>query len=498
MRRLLTVLSLGTLGLMATSAIASTAQSGPTPENVADAALAAYTHDFYGGRYERALTDIQNVKVDSDNTPAVALLAALRASALLCLKRNSEAEPLIAQVRKIDWQDPEPDKALFLGGVFSDRIDVAADALNNMIARYPDAARNLNSGPVDYYFSKAPPGQGTDDQWIALAKLGYGGDTETGHYFTFKGVKLLAQRGDIAGARSLINYVSEPAQIEDLLVMKRFAALWPDAAEVAGPHLSKIGKALVQSAQRRVDQAHDNEYALQNLARALQSAGRLDDAIALKAKLPQTPAEMAKADEQTGWLVDNVAEAMHAAGDWKDADRLFELLNDAPIPNEDWRVNMKINRLGLLIEDGRFDRALPLIEPTAQTDGSDYAKQVVRVFRYRTYIGLGRAGDAAELLPEILAHAKDAYAATIDGLLCGAQFDTAEKVALQALAADKDGTFAEDFVLGLQVAPLDFDTSSDFTKRWAEFRKRPAIAAAFDRLGRDMPPEFLPQIVGTK
>ena len=310
-------------------------------------------------------------------------------------------------------------------------------------------------------------------------------------------MKLLAQRGDIAGARSLINYVAEPAQIEALLIMKRFAALWPDAAEVAGPHLSKIGNALVQSAQRRVDQAPDNEYALQNLARALQSTGRLDDAIALKAKLPQTSAEMAKADEQTGWLVDNVAEAMHAAGDWKGADRLFELLNDAPIPNEDWRVNMKINRLGLLIEDGRFDRALPLIEPTAQTDGSDYAKQVVRVFRYRTYVGLGRAGDAAALLPEILANAKDAYAATIDGLLCGAQFDTAEKVALQALAADKDGTFAEDFVLGLQVAPLDFDTSSDFTKRWAEFRKRPAIAAAFDRLGRDMPPEFLPQIVGT-
>jgi hypothetical protein len=200
---------------------------------------------------------------------------------------------------------------------------------------------------------------------------------------------------------------------------------------------------------------------------------------------------MSSADEQMGWAVNNVALAMHEAGKADDADRLFALLNDARMTNEEgsWRVSMKINRLELLVSDGKFDRALPLIEPTAKVPGSPYAMQLVRRLRYCTMSGLGQKEEAAKLLPELLKYSSDAPSPTIDALLCAGQIDEAEKLALAALKKDE---FQSEFVRELQSGPLTSDDPSVWSTGWKALRQRPAVAAEFDRLGRDMPAELLP------
>jgi hypothetical protein len=160
------------------------------------------------------------------------------------------------------------------------------------------------------------------------------------------------------------------------------------------------------------------------------------------------------------------------------------------MPKEYWRVNMKINRLELLVLDGKFERALPLIDPTSKVEGSPYADQLVRRLRYCTLSRLGRTNDATKFLPEMLAHASDAPGATIDGLLCAGQVDQAERVALTALKNPDEQrrlSFESDFVRQLQRAPLTADDPSVWQTRWQELRARPAIAAEFDRLGRDLP-----------
>jgi hypothetical protein len=171
------------------------------------------------------------------------------------------------------------------------------------------------------------------------------------------------------------------------------------------------------------------------------------------------------------------------------------MLNDAPMKEGRWRVSMIINRLELLVSDGKFDKALPLLDATersATNDGSDYARQLVRRLKFCTLSRSGRAADAEKIRPDMLAHAQDAPGPTIDGLLCAGDIETAQKVALEALQKEQ---FQSDFVRQLQARPLTNHDPSIWQGKWQELRQRPAIAEAFNRLGRDMPEQFLPEAV---
>ncbi len=459
--------------------------------------LDQYHRALWGKRFQDAFAIAAQLPVSPSNREAKGIVAGLRAAALVGLDRRAEAEKLISQYQEFAPQDPFPLTYIFAAGLLSDRLDFSADALDRMIARFPDVVRELDWDTVRYFLRNEPEGQAkrNEDRRIALARLGYGGDTERGYYLAENAVHLLVDRGDFAGASELLPYVKEPLPIENMLIQKRFSPLWPQIERLAGPHLANIRASYVAAVERQYSEEPENRQFLSDYVKALRRSGRLQDAIALRSKLPGTSAEMSKADEPTGWAVNNVALALFDAGHADEADQLFALLNEAPMPKEYWRVSMKINRLELLVTSGRFDKALPLIEPTAQTKGSAYAEQLVRRLRYCTLSRLGRKADAAKGLEELLAHASDAPGPTIDGLLCAGDIDKAEQVALAALNnpdAAKRQSFEEDFVRQLQPHLLTSDDPSVWQGRWLELRARPTIAAAYHRLGRDMPEEFLP------
>lgn len=466
----------------------------PTVRDNSRQIIEDYYAALFDREYDRALQIAKRLKPEPSNVEGRALVTAMRANALLGLGSRAEADRLIAEIKQLGSKEPFPVTTLFIGGMVANKIDVAADAIDDLIARFPDVMREQNVEMVGFFLRDEPKGEvrRNEDRRIALARLGYGGDTENGHLLTHQAIKLLMKRGDVGGARNLIPYLGEPQLMENLLIQKRFAALWPDLQQAAGPHLSKVQENLVRSAQQAYEQTPDDHDRLPLYANALRHAGRLSDAIALRSKLPQTADEMSEADQQMGWAVNNIALALHDAGRRDEADRMFALLNDAPMQQENWRVSMKINRLELLVADGQFERALPLVEPTAKVKGSPYAEQLVRRLRYCVLSSLDRRAEAARLLPDMLSHAKDAYAATIDGLLCAGEVERAEKVALEALAGDNKEDFEEEFVRGLQPVLLTGDTQPSWQGRWEEFRKRPAIAAEYARLGRDMPSHLVP------
>lgn len=470
----------------------------PTSADPADSYVAAYDQAMGEGRFADALAAASAIKLDSGNSNGRAIVDAMRASALLGLKRESDARPLIAESDQLAPTMAEPSTILFFGSIISGNFRIAGETLDKMIARYPDAVRDLDQDLVRAFFVDAPKDEQlrNDDRRVALARLGYGGETATGHYYQQRAVQILVNKGDFAGASELLPYIHEPVALEGMLIQNRYAPLWPKIEELAGPHLSKARAALAAGARAEYEKAPDNHQALADYIDALRHAGRLKDAIALRSKLPATMSAMSSADEQMGWAVNAMGYSLYEAGRKDDADQLFAMLNDAPMPKEYWRVSMKINRLELLVSGGQPDKALPLIEPTAKTEGSAYAEQLVRRLRYCTLIQLGQAAEAEKNKPELLAHATDAPGPTIDALLCGKDADAAEKVALAALAnpdPDKRADFEEDFVRQLQAHPLTSDDPSIWQGRWGEFRKRPAIAAAFARVGRDMPEDYLPE-----
>lgn len=479
----------------ATPAIAVQAPTEQSPPSGGDseALFKEYDKQLFSRHYKEALAIVDKLDVKSSDPEIRAIVGSMRVAPLLGLKRNREAEALIAEIRKSPSRDPFPTNLILLGGLLAERYDVASEALDDFIARYPDALRELEPSLVYDVLRNAPKGQEglADDRRVSLARIGFGGDR--GDFLTAEAVAILLARGDKAGAADLLKFIDEPRVVEDLLIQRRYAAIWPQLEEMAGPHLEKVRASSTAAAERALARKPEDHEALADLANALRHSGRLDDAIKLKSRLP-AKAQMSSADEQVGWLVNNIALAMHEAGRADEADALFADLNEAPMPKEFWRVSMKINRLELLVFDGKFDRALPLIEPTAKTEGSDYAEQLVRRLRYCTYSRLGRTSEAALLEGDLLAHAKDAPAPTIDGLLCAGQIDKAEKLALASLKnADeaKRRSFEGDFVRQLQVKPLTSDDPSVWEGKWQDLRRRPAIAAEFERLGRDMPDAYL-------
>lgn len=463
--------------------------------------IASYYRDFDARDFEAALSDIEDLSPDPSNREGRALVAALRASALLGLKRENEAQNLIAQIDQLSPKNPKARAALFAGALIAHRFDVAADSIDQLVARFPDAARDLDWHAVRYLLANEPKGQQrrNEDRRIALARIGYGGDTSIGHWRAEDAVRILAKRGADKEAGELLANVKDPQLFEDMLVLKRYSALWPRLAEVGGRHLAKVRSDSLASAERAYLAAPDDMEKLQGYVDALSHAGRLNEAIALTSKLPQTPEAMAKADEKTGWVVNAIAGALDEAGRIDEGDRLFAMLNDPPRTHAGWRVNMMINRLEYLVAAGRFQKAATLVDATAESarnDGTDYARQLVRRLRYCILSSTGRKDEAAQGLPDLLKHADDALQPTVEGLLCAGDVDRAEQFVLNALKApdeDKREWFEQQFVRALQPVPLAEDDPSVWANNWKKLRQRPAIAAAYRKLGRDLPAEFLAQ-----
>jgi tetratricopeptide (TPR) repeat protein len=495
-RSLIRALAFVALGLVpASAATANVPPAEATSASAGDELVSTFEKALFASRYADALAIAQSIKVDPDDKHARATLDIMRASALLGLKREREARKLIAEADELAPDIPEPSTTLFTGALLTEHFDIAADTLDRMIARYPDVVRDVPWELMRFFLQKEPSGQAqrNDDRRATLVRIGYGADTEHGYYLAATAVRRLVLRSDYDGASALLPFVKEPESIENMLIQRRYERMWPAIEKLAGPHLATVRADLAAEAARQYAETPDDHQAFASYVNALRHAGRLNDAIALEAKLPQTSEAMASTDEDMGWAVNNVAFALHEAGRKDEADKLLERLNDAPMPKEDWRVSMKINRLEFLVQDGEFEKALSLVEPTAATIGSPYADQLTRRLRYCTLSRLGRAAEAAKYRAEFLAHASDAPGPTIDALLCAGDASAAEQVALTALSEPdpaKRSEFETDFVRQLQAHPLASDDPSVWEGRWSEFRKRPAIASAFARLGRDLPDEF--------
>jgi tetratricopeptide (TPR) repeat protein len=466
--------------------------------NDTDALFKAYDSAMFGKRFDEALAIAR--KLQLEGSEGQAFTAAMQASAMLGLNRDAEARALIAKAEHLAPSSPDASRVLFFGALITDRPEFAADALDRMIARAPDMVRELNWQNLRYFLTHEPKDQQqrNDDRRVALARLGYGADAEQGGWLAAGAVDILVRRGDAAGAADLLQYIDAPQAIENMLIQKRYSALWPQLQQLAGPHLEKVRASSAAKAERAFADAPNDNERLAGLANALRHAGRLDDAIALRAKLPGTAAEMSTADENMGWAINNVALALYHAGREDEADRILGMLDEAPMTSGRWRVSMIINRLEMLTEAGKFDRAAALLDVTetsAKVDGSDYARQLVRRLKYCILSSSGRKDEAAKLFPDMMAHAEDALEPTISGLVCGGEIDQAEQLALKGLGNSDEKKrlrFEEDFVRSFQPVALTSDDPSVWDGGWQILRKRPAMAAAYARLGRDMPTDLVP------
>jgi tetratricopeptide (TPR) repeat protein len=463
---------------------------GEAPSDESDLLIDQYHDEMFARRFQDALKTADRIKIRSDKKVGQAVVLAMRASALFGLKKDKEARQLVASAERIAPREPLMLSMLFMGGSASGRNDVAADALDRLIAIAPDEARALDEDLVYRFLREEPEGneKRNEDRRIALARMGFGGST--GDTLTFSAVKILLKRDDLAGAVELLHYINDIDLFEEMLTAKRYAVLWPTLERLGGAHLQKITTAALADAKSEYDEQPENAERLDTLIDALSDAGFLDEAIALRSKFPATPETMALIDQRTGWAIDTLADVLNYADRGDEADRLYTLLNDTPMEQGSWRVGTMINHAAMMMQNRKFERALALLgraEEAASKVGNDYSRQLVRRLKYCTLSRLGRTAEANAFRPDLLSHAADAPGPTIEALLCAGEVDEAEKLFLTSVQEER---LHRNFIALLAAKSLAHDNPSLQTILWREFRKRPAVDTEFNRIGRDLPEEL--------
>lgn len=441
-------------------------------------------------RNTEALVFAEGLVTIGENQAAEAMIKIMRAAALTGLHRDGEATTMLAEANAIPIEDSSVKEFAVNLGLKMERIEVARWGFDQMLAKHPKEALNL--APSKVYFIIRKQADETlayrENHLVSLARLGFG-EGAVGSDIAFLAIGVLLDRGDVTGAATLLPRVDAPVDVEKMLISRRFEGLWPQIEATSDPHLTRLRVRQVDFAQKAVAYAPNDFQKLADLVNAYRSADRLSDAIALKDRLPTEPSALASISK--GWAINNIAFAMYEAGRDKEADDLFALLNDSALPASGWSVSMKINRLDALVNHKAYQEGMLLLQQTAEsatTDGSDHAIQLIRRLRFCIYSQLGRRSDAAEILPELLAHANDAAVATVDALLCGGEIDRAE----QLLASSVNlGGFTTDMVRALQPNALTNDEPSAWSNAWDDLRRRPAVARFYARYGRDLPTRFL-------
>jgi len=457
------------------------AEAVTDPELTFEARIDGYLKQLGAKQFKAALGTVEGLERSAGNPDGGRMIGAiLRSAVAAAQKHDDDARRLLEQAEPLLTKSPEVMTLAIPAYSVANRPDLVGLTLDRLIARAPDIVRGFTPDFISFVLRNTGEPQATLDQRkVALAQMGFGG--ADGDWITAGAIGILVQRGDWTGAGDLLRYVDSPRDVEDLLIQRRFAPLWPRLEAQAGPGLANSRESSVREARQLLESAPKDDRSLPRMIEALRYAGRYDEAIALLTRLPQTPGDMAKADEQVGWAVNDLALVLHDAGRKEEADSWFSRLNSGSKP--DWKISMLINRVELLVGDGKYAQALPLIEEAQTVRGSPYAEQLLRRLRYCSLVRLGRPADAAKLRGDLMAHAKDARAATVDGLICAGEADAAEQMVLANLG---DDDFQEDVIRGLQQVPLTADDPSVWDG-WQVLRQRPAVAAAFARLGRDLP-----------
>lgn len=491
----------GTLAVLIASLVAGAGHaqapaSQPTETTVATAVgeLDAIAARFDDGDTEGALKRLD--KYIRTPRPAIERAEAeiLRGYVLLNLDREEEALAAYGAAARILPDNPAVLTLQFDQALVAGYPDTGEAALSRLIDAFPETVREMAHTDIHSLlraFRDRDEDQRADALIVRLAGIGFG-NWEVRPWLAMTAARLLLARGEVDEATSLIGPIASREVLETALVQKQFAQLWPALEAQAGSHMERAETAAILRAERRLAEKLGDVVEQRGLVRALREARRFDEAERAVGDFAATPESMRQIDEDGGWLVDDHARLLHEAGRKEEAYRRYAAMRAIDIEEKPWLINMVINRISRLVGDRRFAEAEPLLAEApalAEKYGSPYAQQLVRKLKVCAAQGLGRRSEAEALGAELMKHADDAPMATIDGLVCLDRLAEAEERVIAVLGDAEDSEYA---IMALQPATPDGDEPSLWTEIWTRLRDRPAVAAAFGKVGRDLPESMRP------
>jgi len=493
--------------LAATAAGTSAVHAAPVPVTAAEdfsGDFAKVQVDLEAGRFVPALKRLDRIlKSRTAQQPELrAVLLAMRAVLLGGLDRRAEAEAAMAEAETLGpGLEIVPITRLSIAVMLQD-IDRAVAAIRKLAAEHPKAMADMDTDTGLWAIralNERKRSAEADRVALVLVRTDFAvNNLDTRSWLEVSAIRALMAAGDNGPAAAIALSLENAPALVTLLTDRRYAPLWEPVEAQLKPGLSNIHARAIEAAERFAAASPNSPQARLSQFTAYMEAGRIAEAEALAAKTGATAEAMAALDEQGGWLVNNHALLLRDLGKGTEAEARFAAMRAITIGDKPWLINMVINRLSDLVQSGNWTRALALDTEAgtlAAEYGSPYAQQLVRTYslcaRHRGQSG----GDTTALLATVKDKSADAPLATMDAMICIGQLDAAETLLVEALGSEqwRDSAIETMQPAAARAVPAN-PTVWDQGRETLE--KRPAVQAAFGKVGRILPERFWPAARG--
>lgn len=332
--------------------------------------------------------------------------------------------------------------------------------------------------------------RGRDQLILALVKSGYT-DAHSGYAGTLarEAIRSLLKSGDDRGAATLLTLFLDPQPGLQMIVGKRYEAIWPDIERWAGGDLHVQRAASIAAAKAVFDRDHENAEGRFAYSEALINAGYFDDAHTLYTQI---------LDDHTKWGDENEVAADAAAG----TARLLiiqgrseesiavrsRVIAISPPNKYPYVVNLLLNQAAALMELGRLEEAAKLIDETVEKDGRAEPDNLgggapLWFDAVRSCINHDRAAAAKVADSRIMNLAAYRLTLSCKGDVAGLTASVINELS--------QPDYKDELVYRLRLYQIDgikLNFPSD--RAWSAVAKSPALAARLDALSRPIPPIY--------
>lgn len=284
-----------------------------------------------------------------------------------------------------------------------------ATLVANALRGHPEIAERLEPSTTDGWLRQLDYAGLAGERSVLVAALAQSrfGASDPGARSTMLREAALDRlaRGDATGAQALADQVIDPGDLLDMLVDRRYAALWPAVAASAGPGLEGARERFVATA-RAAYEAHPDAGRRRMLAGILDRTGHADEAIALLRATLAEPAGPGRDDWYRAAAAVRLPHLLARAGG-SDADALLapmraELAGGGAVADHPELGNVVPNLALAQIALGRPADGLATLDryPLGQVE-SPAAGAFVLAIRACALHRLGRDAEAAPLLAQV-------------------------------------------------------------------------------------------------
>lgn len=298
-------------------------------------------------------------------------------------------------------------------------------------------------------------------------------------------VRIRLESGDGDGARQVALEIRDPVSLLEMHADKRFDAIVqsdPGHFNVMKAFAAALEemKAKATAAPDKLEGVNAIATLLLRMRRPKEALAQMDDALARIAAKANTYSDV---EDNIGWLKDQRADALFAAGNDGDAIATMEA-GVAFKEHGGVNVSQAINLAEVYTLYDRPKDALAAVAGLQFSNASEYGRLALEDARACAYFQLGDGASLAPIVEYMKAHARDGAQPFLNTMLCTGDLDGAAAEVVAQLNDPVRRMWILYYLQDYAPDPHANARQAAIHAAWMAVRNRPDVAAAIARVGR--------------